>query len=689
MDTERFLRLRSHFDKAVSLPADERQIYIREFCNGDLQFAIELRRLLSAHDKASSFIEHPVDIPASAMPCETTSERQTRIGPYRILRLLGSGGMGDVYLAVRDDGAFRKYVALKRIRKEVLRESTVVERFRSERQVLAGLDHPNIARILDAGDTEDGSPYCVMEFIEGVPLDQYSNEKKLSLERRLQLLQKVIDAVHYLHTCQVIHRDIKPSNILVTPDGTPKLLDFGIAKILGPAAPNLTGAYNAPLTPLYASPEQLAGRTVTVPSDIYSLGVVFYLLITGSLPDPLKILPPSVAASNRDRMPESESQLKRRIYGDLEKVVLKTLERDPSDRYRTAQELNEDISRFLDNRTVMARRAPITEKLAKFVSRNRLAVAVAALVIVLASSSGWFALKNRSAQSELNRLNTLMSQLNSNTGSKDLAAISRNLSLLRGYLANSLMKSGNLNKQQLQLRNQILQGSVKYLQEIDALAYSDPKLARQAGELYLRVAELQQSESQPQIMDRAGTIASYQAAARLFVRVAGTDSATGDAKESLATIEQRLKRLEAQVPDDVVAILYPVAVKPGMRASAPAPVVPRQRLDPGRKSRFADEGPAPGAPPLLIAAEEVPPELQSLRIRVLAKAETAEEHYLRLKAEMDHQGYTINSTATENYKHMQASLAEADRQFDQRDFVNAAKSLEIARTYATRIIENR
>ncbi len=275
------------------------------------------------------------------------------IGPYRVLRELGKGGMGVVYLAVRDDGAFRKNVAIKLLRGDAV-TAEFVERFRNERQVLANFDHPNIARILDGGDTTENMPYYVMEYVEGRPLDRYCDEDKLSLNDRLRMFQKLCGAIQYLHQNNVIHRDLKPANILVSNEGVVKLLDFGIAKQLGPASVELTTADGTPLTPAYASPEQFTGRA-DARSDIYTLGVILYLMLTGRLPDQGTIKPPSESVrEDIQRTTETTKQLKKRMLGDLDKVVLKAMNRESRLRYGTALEFSEDLDRFLNGQPVLA-----------------------------------------------------------------------------------------------------------------------------------------------------------------------------------------------------------------------------------------------------------------------------------------------------------------------------------------------
>jgi serine/threonine protein kinase len=318
------------------------------------------------------------------------------IGPYRILRKLGEGGMGAVYLAERDDAQYKKQVAVKLV-KRGMASSLIVRRFRNERQILAALDHPNIGRLLDGGSTEDGLPYFVMEYIEGKPINEYADAQNLSTAARLKLFRKVCAAVHYAHQKLVVHRDIKPSNILVTAEGEPKLLDFGIAKLLdADTAAGLidTGATAVGMmTPDYASPEQVRGLAVTIATDIYSLGVVLYQLLTGRRPYQIKSLSPqdilqaiceqeplrpSTAVTRAQQTAGTEGgsptgrqtrgegrtrtfnpdKLRRRLRGDLDNIVLMAMRKEPERRYASVEQFSSDIERHLDGLPVIARRPP-------------------------------------------------------------------------------------------------------------------------------------------------------------------------------------------------------------------------------------------------------------------------------------------------------------------------------------------
>lgn len=349
---------------------------------------------------------------ATAATAARAERLDLRIGPYRALKELGRGGMGRVYLAARADEQYQQRVAIKVIRADVDRDE-VVSRFRRERQILASLDHPNISRFLDGGATEDGRPYFVMEYVEGKAIDRYCDRQTLSIPERLKLFRQLCSAVEYAHRNLIVHRDIKPGNILVTAEGVPKLLDFGIAKLVNPGLSGEGGTMTGlAMTPEYGSPEQARGEPVTTVSDVYSLGVLLYLLLTGHLPyrfktrqtlDVLRAVcedepdKPSTAVARagdaggqgptaeevsrtRDGSPE---QLRRRLSGDLDTILLMALRKEPSRRYASVEALSEDLRRYLEGLPIKARKATISYRTGKFLRRNWAGVSGAGLVILL------------------------------------------------------------------------------------------------------------------------------------------------------------------------------------------------------------------------------------------------------------------------------------------------------------------
>lgn len=427
MTPDRWLQVKEIFHEAVELEHKERRTFLLKRCGDDPEMLRELELLVESHEGAGPFIERPALASASdiLLEGEACIWAGRTLGQYRVLRELGRGGMGLVLLAVRADDQFKKQVAIKILRRGMDSEE-LVRRFRTERQILASLEHPNIARLLDGGITEDGLPYFAMEYIEGQPVDSYCDERKLRTDERLELFRKVCSVVEFAHRNLVIHRDLKPSNILITSSGEPKLLDFGIAKLLNPelAAQTLSATVTdlRLMTPEYASPEQIRGHNITTVSDVYSLGILLYRLLTGHAPyhfrqtSPQEIERlvceteperPSTVVSRTEEMTvgqrttritpetigeargEAPEALRRRLRGDLDNIVLKALRKEPERRYSSAAQFAEDIRRYMEALPVTARRDTFAYRASKFIGRNRIGVAAASLVF-LAILAGMF-----------------------------------------------------------------------------------------------------------------------------------------------------------------------------------------------------------------------------------------------------------------------------------------------------------
>lgn len=373
---ERRARIEALFEAALDQPEAGRGDWLESACGEDPELLAEVQALLAAHELADQLFPEPSSAPAGA-----------RIGPYRVLRELGRGGMGVVYLAERADGQFRRRVALKLVATSDA-DDPVHQRFLAERQILAGLDHPYIARLLDGGVAEDGRPYLALEYVEGLPITTYCERHGLGIGDRLRLFMDVCEAVQHAHQNLVLHRDLKPSNIMVTAAGEVRLLDFGIAKLLNPVLSGVEAPVTRldlrAMTPEYASPEQVRGEALTTASDIYSLGVLLYELLTGEPPYRLGTAAPAeVLAAVCERDPERPSARGRReLRGDLDSITMMALRKEPGRRYASAALLGEDIDRYLTGLPVLAHRGGRRYRAARFVQRHRTMATAAALVFV-------------------------------------------------------------------------------------------------------------------------------------------------------------------------------------------------------------------------------------------------------------------------------------------------------------------
>lgn len=410
LSAERWQRLQQLLDEILERPPEERDSAAAQLAADDDVVRVELLRLLQAAARSDDFLSRPaVELGGSFViappPKATDSERGRQIGHYRILKEIGRGGMGAVFLAERADDQFRQVVALKLLPHE-WQNDVAIRRFVDERQILATMEHPAIARLIDGGVTDDALPYFVMQYVDGMPIDRYCDEQRLTIEQRLRLFSEVCAAVQYAHGKLVVHRDIKPSNILVTATGDVRLLDFGIAKLLSEGTDSITSSGARIMTPEYASPEQVRGEPVTTATDVYSLGVLLYRLLTGQRPyritgcSPFEIeraiveeeprapsavigeLDAQMATSVADARETTPERLRRGLVGDLDVIVLRALHKQPDRRYASVEQFSTDLRRYLDGRPVLARRDTLRYRVRKFVGRNRTAVAASALAVI-------------------------------------------------------------------------------------------------------------------------------------------------------------------------------------------------------------------------------------------------------------------------------------------------------------------
>ena len=402
MTPEELSLIRRIYEEALPMDGASQDAFIRRECQGREDLQVEIHRLIRAHGNLPAWLDQPVlGIPLAFGAHEPPQLEGRVIGGYTLTRELGRGGMGTVYLAERSDGVFHRQAAIKLVLPP-FNSAALLARFQQEREILASLDHPNIAKLLDAGTTMEGWPYFVMEYVEGKPIHRWCDEKKLNITERVQIFREVIEAVDYAHRHLVVHRDLKPANILVTNGGAVKLLDFGIAKLLvsAPLESAATETLTGMMTLFYASPEQVSGALITTQSDVYSLGVVFYELLTGhrpySLPaaaaheiarviaevDPARpsdVITQTEGVSGHGEMtPEHISlsregdpkRLRKRLLGDLDAIVLKALRKEPDRRYRSVLSFAEDLDRHLEKRPILAREAGVWERLTRFIIRE-------------------------------------------------------------------------------------------------------------------------------------------------------------------------------------------------------------------------------------------------------------------------------------------------------------------------------
>ena len=565
MDPELWQKVESIYHAALQSPLSARNSFLDHACGPDLALRREVESLLRYAEGPAGFLETPaLEVVAQSLAESLRTDLGNpadkmigvRVTQYRIVGKLGIGGMGDVYRAVRDDDQYQKQVAIKLVRQGMETEF-VYARFRKERQILAGFEHENIARLLDGGTTDEGQPYFVMELVEGKPIDQYCNDLRLGTDARVELFRKVCSAVQYAHQRLVVHRDIKPSNILVTAEGVPKLLDFGIATILHPETntPGADPTLTAPglMTPQFASPEQLRGEVITTATDVYSLGVVLYKLLTGHLPhradanspydlayaicetepekpstavrrvvpvpEPIpnqvttracaaatptpEMLTPESVSTARSTTPE---KLWRALSGDLDQILLKALRKEPQRRYPSAQDFAEDLRCYSLGLPVSARGDAFGYRAGKFVRRNTIALAATA-VFALVVLAGAVAIVR---EARIARQQQARAEQRFNDVRK---------------LANSLLFEIHDSIRDLpgstSARKLLVDRALQYLDSLSLESADAPGLQRELAAAYERVGDVQGNPYFANLGDTAGAIASYRKALQIRLALAG------------------------------------------------------------------------------------------------------------------------------------------------------------------------
>ncbi len=545
MSDELYQRARKLYLEVCDLDATARQAILERECKGDPELRAEVESLLRRREPPTATV--PLREPPSPI-ARSDDKEPHQIGPYRIIREQGRGGMGVVYVGVREGDQFRRRVAIK-VLKKGMDTDEILHRFELERQLLAALNHPGIARLYDGGETAECLPFFVMEYVEGQPIDEYCDTHRLRIAERLELFRLVCSAVHYAHQNLIVHRDLKPGNILVTKDGVPKLLDFGIAKLINPELSLISGDPTAPelrvMTPEYASPEQARGDPITTASDVYALGVLLYEMVTGHRPYRIRsriraeierviceVEPerPSTAISRvEELLPEEISKgatttitpervskvregrpdrLRKRLAGDIDNIVLMAMRKEPQRRYKSAEQFADDIQRHLAGLPVIARRDTFGYRCAKFMGRHRTGVAAAAAFVLLLvggiSTTSWQASVAAAERDVAERERTTAQQ------QRDLA---QNMFDRVRELARIFMFDFHDAIQELDgsvpARQLLVTTALAYLDGLADEAGDDPELKRELSAAYDRVGDIRGGIRNPSLGDTSGALESY------------------------------------------------------------------------------------------------------------------------------------------------------------------------------------
>lgn len=559
--SENWERVQSLFLEAMDLRPEERAGFLDSACAGDADVRREVESLI-AHDGTSEHLIAQALTDTAESLFKSEDVIGARLGPWRVIREIGRGGMGTVYLACRDDDQFRKHVAIKVV-KWGMDTADVLNRFRHERQILAHLDHPYIARLIDGGNTSEGRPFLVMEYVQGRPIDVYCRQDALNVEARCRLFLKVCQAVSYAHRNLVIHRDLKPGNILVTADGSPKLLDFGVAKLLDTEidpglAPTIAGVRL--ITPDYASPEQVRGELVGAASDIYALGAILYELLAGvkaqrvesHSPAQLeRIICDTEVAPPSTRVEPGNARLRKRLEGDLDNIVLMAMRKEPDQRYSSVDLFAKDVGRHLKGRTVTARPPSWTYRFGKFSRRHRLSLTFATLVIVSLVAGTWASLvQAHRARIERRRAEERLSQT-VELVNHALFDVSDSIARLPGATDS---------------RRRLVKSTLAYLEKVSQDAGNDERLRKALGAAYYRLGDLQGYPFAPNLGDTPGAMKSYRTGAEILDplrrahptdaevqllwlqtqgRIAGLLSQTGDSDGASKLVQNALPVAEA------------------------------------------------------------------------------------------------------------------------------------------------
>ncbi len=574
MIPERWSIVKDKLYGALELEGARRAAYLEEIAEQDPELRSELDSLIVSHEQArEDFLNQPVAHLGTLLPGVQDDMIGRRLGPYEVTCQVGAGGMGEVYRAFRADDEYRKEVAIKLVRAGQA-SGLILDRFKNERQILASLEHPNICRLLDGGTTRDGLPYLVMELIDGKPIDNYCTQKGLGLRDRLQLFLQVCSAVQFAHQHLIIHRDIKPGNILVTQQGEPKLLDFGIAKILAPNGENMGSAATLfqVLTPGYASPEQIRGELITTASDVYSLGVVLYELVTGKCPyrisgtasheisravcedEPLRPstvvrqkLGPHEERGDTSKLATGDIVAKR-LRGDIDNIVLMALRKEPHRRYGSVEQFAGDIRRHLQNLPVSAQQDTLRYRVSKFVLRHKTGV-LAGAVATIALMIGLAVIVHEARVARQQAQQAQEQRIRAERRFNDVRK-----------LANSLMFELHDSIKDLPgstpARKLLVSRALEYLDSLSAEVKNDASLQQEVAAAYEKIGDVQGQPRQANLGDPSGAAGSYKRALAIRESLASTNPTDVEVRRQLVPNYAKLSDLLWSMGDLTAAMEY-------------------------------------------------------------------------------------------------------------------------------------
>jgi eukaryotic-like serine/threonine-protein kinase len=704
MTPEEFGRMRELFDQAMELPPGDRSAFVDRNTPADGPLRPELLEMLAAADD-SGFPAGPSGTRSAENVTARGRDLPLQIANYKILRELGRGGMGVVYLALRNDDVFHKIVALKVIGGGDDTPPTFVQRFKQERQILAGLDHPNIARILDGGNTADGRPFYVMEYVAGSPIDQYCSRVNSDVPARVRMLTEVCEAVEYLHAHAIAHRDIKPNNILVTAEGRVKLVDFGIAKVETidglMASPSSPGQPTMIMTPGYASPEQIAGDPAGKSGDIYSLAVVLYQLLTGRLPfadqDGRPNLaaqlsgqspqPPSKHLTTGARPPTRSNDSRRTSHPDLDRVVLTALHRDPLQRYTTVQTFAEDLRRCLDGRPIVAHPESAAYRFQKLVSRNRVAAVLAALLLVFASAGIWMAVAVRMERAQLEAKEAEMERFVALLNAKvvrwlesqqavpaaekvaDVQAASR-------FMASDTLRTMSDRVPDPERLKRLVAEMRRFLDRADELSEGQPPLRKEIALVYRQVGDFESTVPRPQIANKTEAAVSYRRAATVAASIRSAEPSWAD--QQLSEIGGRLQALGSPLNANLVPASAPTpAPEPAPAPVSDAPPPPQIVAARPTPTKVAVSRPRAEVTTPTVDREAVAELMQRLKTNT-ENAQRARRNLEGLRATLAGSGQTVRTDLLTSMMQIDSLIEDARNSLNSNDLTSAEDSLRRA-----------